>query len=49
MISAALALYEATAEKKYLDGALAWQAASIAITPMTITAAIISPPTTQKV
>ena len=27
MIKAALALYEATAEKKYLDHALAWQAA----------------------
>ena len=48
MIRAALALYEATGERGYLDRALAWQRRSTATTPTRTTAAISSPPTTPR-
>ena len=48
MIRAALALYEATGERAYLEQALAWQHALDATTPMPRPAAIISPRPTPK-
>ena len=48
MIRAALALYEATGERRYLDRRSPGSARSTATTPIRTTAAISSPPTTPK-